>query len=38
MNFEDTSGIFSSNKWKFKDQVEAQILTVKSEFLNNFIT
>ncbi len=37
MSFQDNSGIFSSKKWKFRDQLEAQILTVKSEFLNKFV-
>lgn len=37
MNFEDQAGMFSSNKWKFVDQVEAECLSVSSEFLNKFI-
>lgn len=30
MKFEDYSGIFSSSKWKYRDQVEAEVYTVKS--------
>lgn len=37
MCFEDNSGIFSSNKWKYRDQVEAEILTVKTDFMNKFL-
>jgi hypothetical protein len=37
MNFEDTSGIFASNKWKYKDQVEAELFTVKPQFIDKFL-
>ena len=30
MSFEDASGFFSKEKWKYRDQVEGQILTVKN--------
>jgi hypothetical protein len=37
MNFEDTAGIFSSKKWKYRDQVDAEVLSVKSAFLHRFL-
>lgn len=29
--------MFSSNKWKYRDQIEGEIFTVKSDFLNKLI-
>lgn len=38
MKFEDESGMFSSSKWKFKDQFEVQLHKVTHQFLDKFIS
>ena len=30
MHFQDQSGLFAGNKWKYRDQIYAEILSVKS--------
>lgn len=37
MHFQDQAGVFSGNKWKYRDQIQAEILSVKSEFLEKFL-
>ena len=38
VNFEDESGIFSSNKWKYSDQIEGKIWEVAPGYVRNFFT
>lgn len=36
VNFEDESGMFSKNKWKWEDQVEGEIVRVSEAFIRSF--
>ena len=36
LNFEDESGFFSKNKWKYKDQIEGYIYKVTDGFIRRF--
>jgi len=36
INFEDQSGLFSKNKWKFSDQMDGDVVRVNEGFVQRF--